>query len=128
MYHGRKKQEKKELTEEEKKALEEKLNKIITINKTLLRKRADKEYDQASLEQTEKFSFLSPDFQTLWNYRREIIEHIFETELKENTAEKYKMVGKELEFLVKGITRSPKSYTLWFHRQWAIQKGLVFER
>jgi len=64
----------------------------------------------------------------LWNYRREIIEHIFETELKENTAEKYKMVGKELEFLVKGITRSPKSYTLWFHRQWAIQKGLVFER
>jgi len=62
MYHGRKKQEKKELTEEEKKALEEKLNKIITINKTLLRKRADKEYDQASLEQTEKFSFLSPDF------------------------------------------------------------------
>ena len=34
----------------------------------------------------------------------------------------------ELKFLVKGIMRSPKSYTLWFQRQWAIQKGLVFER
>ena len=32
MYHGRKKQEKKELTPEEKKAIEDKLVKITTIN------------------------------------------------------------------------------------------------
>jgi hypothetical protein len=30
--------------------------------------------------------------------------------------------------LVKGIMRSPKSYTLWFHRQWIIERGLKFER
>lgn len=35
---------------------------------------------------------------------------------------------KELEFLVKGITKSPKSYTLWFHRQWVIEKGLQIEK
>jgi hypothetical protein len=50
--------------------------------------------------------------------------HIFETDLKENTLEKYKIIGKELEFLIKGITKSPKSYTLWYHRQWSIEKGL----
>lgn len=38
------------------------------------------------------------------------------------------MVGKELEFLVKGIMKSPKSYTLWFQRQWIIDKGLHLER
>lgn len=38
------------------------------------------------------------------------------------------MIGKELEFLVKGIMRSPKSYTLWFHREWTIKKGLIIER
>lgn len=38
------------------------------------------------------------------------------------------MVGKELEFLVKSIMRSPKSYTLWYHRQWIIDKGLELER
>jgi geranylgeranyl transferase type-2 subunit alpha len=35
---------------------------------------------------------------------------------------------KELSFLVKAIMKSPKSYTLWFHRQWVIDRGLVLER
>lgn len=39
-----------------------------------------------------------------------------------------KMIGEELKFLVKGIMKSPKSYTLWFHRQWTLQKGLIFEK
>jgi len=38
------------------------------------------------------------------------------------------MVGKELEFLLKSIKRSPKSYTLWYHRQWIIEIGLKHER
>lgn len=62
MLHGRKKQAKQELTAEQKKDIEDKLKKITTINKTLLKKRANKDYDRASLEQTEKFSYLSPDF------------------------------------------------------------------
>ncbi|CDW83060.1 geranylgeranyl transferase type-2 subunit alpha [Stylonychia lemnae] len=132
MLHGKKRQAKQELSEEQKKEIEVKLKKILTINQTLLKKRANKDFDRASLEQTEKFSSLSPDFQTLWNYRREIIEHIFNTEYKEMTPEnlkaKYEFVFKELEFLVKSIMRSPKSYTLWFHRQWIIQKGLEVEQ
>lgn len=42
--------------------------------------------------------------------------------------EKYAMIGKELELSLKGIMRSLKSYTLWFHRQWTIEQGLNFER
>ena len=68
----------------------------------------------------------------MWNYRREIISHIFATEYAEHTLEnlkaKYEFVFKELEFLVKSIMKSPKSYTLWFHRQWIIEKGLSFEK
>lgn len=37
-------------------------------------------------------------------------------------------VARELDFLVKSIMRSPKSYTLWFHRQWVIERGLAEER
>lgn len=128
MYHGRKKQAKEELTEEQLKEINAKLQKITTINQTLLKKRHNKEFDRASLDQTEKFSFLSPDFQTLWNYRREILTHIMGGELKEQNDKKYEMVMKELEMLVKGIMRSPKSYTLWFHRQWIIEIGLGVER
>ena len=64
---------------------------------------------------------------TLWNYRREILTHLFENELKEDK-ERLGFIGEELKFLVKAIMKSPKSYTLWFQRQWAIEKGLAFER
>lgn len=40
------------------------------------------------------------------------MEHLFTEE--ENTQTKLEMIGYELKFLVKGIMRSPKSYTLWF--------------
>lgn len=125
MYHGRKKQAKEELTPEQRREIETKLDKITLINQTLLRKRASKEYDRASLDQTEKYSMLSPDFATLWNYRREIIAHLFATE---ESLDRYEFVTRELDFLVKSIMKSPKSYTLWFHRQWVIDLGLKEER
>lgn len=77
-----------------------------------------------SLSQTEKFSILSPDFNTLWNFRREIIMHLFETL---DAKARLEMVKNELMMLIKGIKRSPKSYTLWYQRQWAIEKGLKEE-
>ena len=96
----------------------------------MLFKRKNKEYDEASLVQTEKFSFLSADFNTLWNYRREILLHLFEKGENEYATLQGKLgvIKKELEFLFKGIARSPKSYTLWFHRQWVIELGLELEK
>ena len=79
-----------------------------------------------TLRQTEKFSFLSPDFSTLWNYRREILDHLFEG--LEGDKERLGLIAEELKFLVKAIMKSPKSYTLWFQRQWSLEKGLKFER
>ena len=69
---------------------------------------------------------MSPDFSTLWNYRREIITHLFEkdAEFTSDVSKKYEFCIKELDFLVKSIMRSPKSYTLWYHRQWIIERGL----
>jgi geranylgeranyl transferase type-2 subunit alpha len=61
---------------------------------------------------------LSPDFQTLWNYRREIILHLWQAL---DTPKRLELVKYELLMLMKGIKRSPKSYTLWFHRQWTIE-------
>ena len=119
MFHGRKRQEKKELTEKERAEVEAKLEKISKNNLILLQKRKDKEYTKETLAQTEKFSFLSPDYSTLWNYRREILSHLFD-ELGDDTKSKLEMVGAELKFLVKAIMKSPKSYTLWHQRQWAI--------
>lgn len=42
-------------------------------------------------------------------------------------SERLEMVNAELGILLKGIGRSPKSYTLWHHRQWIIKLGLKDE-
>ena len=53
---------------------------------------------------------------------------LFENELEKDPKKKLELIGNELKFLIKGIMKSPKSYTLWFQRQWAIEKGLILER
>jgi hypothetical protein len=40
--------------------------------------------------------------------------HLFENEIKDDEEKKLKLIADELKFLVKGIMKSPKSYTLWF--------------
>ena len=54
--------------------------------------------------------------------------HLFENELKDDEPKKLQLVADELKFLVKGIMKSPKSYTLWFQRQWTIEIGLLIEQ
>jgi hypothetical protein len=53
---------------------------------------------------------------------------LFENELEKDPKKKLELIGNELKFLIKGIMKSPKSYTLWFQREWAIGKGLILER
>ncbi len=40
---------------------------------------------------------------------------------------KLDLLKAELMMLIKAIKRSPKSYTLWYQRQWAIEVGLKEE-
>ena len=81
--HGRKKIQKAELTEEQKQEKRNKLDKIKQLNTKLIALRLKKDLDLARLDTTEKAALLSPDWTTLWNYRREILTHFFEQEVKE---------------------------------------------
>ena len=130
MFHGRKKQKPRQLSEEEIKQRDEKLVKIKAVNTKMLKQRNDKIYNEASLGQTEKFAKLSPDFTTVWNYRREIIQHLFtQGEGAYGTLEgKLEVIKKELMMLVKQVMASPKSYSIWEHRVWTIGLGLDLER
>lgn len=66
----------------------------------------------------------------MWNYRREIIEHLFaQSEGKYSTLEaKLGLVKEELMRLVKLLMGNPKSYAIWEFRVWIINIGLDLER
>ena len=46
---------------------------------------------------------------------------------KKTPQENYKLLAEELLMLIKAMKANPKSYTLWFHRQWSLLKGLDIE-
>ena len=119
MQHGRKKRIREPPTPEEIAEQQKRLGKIIKLHKMTLQSKADAIYTPEALELTTKCLTLSPDHYTIFNYRREILSNIFETEAIEETEATLK---NELMMLLKFIKQNPKSYTLWFHRQWVILK------
>ena len=81
----------------------------------MLKQRNDRVYNEVSLGQTEKFVKLQPDSNTFWNYRKEIIQHLFaQTTGDFSTLEgKLGFIKNELTMLVKLMMENPKSYSIW---------------
>jgi geranylgeranyl transferase type-2 subunit alpha len=46
----------------------------------VLRRRAEKIYDEKSLGMTNKFLEVNPECYTVWNFRREMLSRIFQTQ------------------------------------------------
>jgi geranylgeranyl transferase type-2 subunit alpha len=70
---------------------------------------------------------LNPDISTLWNYRREVLLARLEQESAAESAEAKPvplsaLVTEELRVSAAGITRNPKSYPAWHHRQWIVAR------
>jgi len=87
--------------------------------------RLNNDYEFKNLEYATKMTTLSPDFHTIWNYKWEIMDDIIS---KQDGDTNYKMLCGELLVLIKQMKENPKSYTVWFHRQWTILKGLDIEK
>ena len=113
MFHSNKKKEKKEISEEEQKKIEEKLEKIKAIQNRILKMRKDKETDITNLDFILKAGILMPDFSTMWSYRKDLILH---QKTLLNLDDFYKFLLKEVETISGIMLKNPKSYVLWYHR------------
>jgi len=69
------------------------------------------------LNSRQKLLEINPEFYTIWNFRREILQHLFQFN---EPQEKWKpsALQKELGFTEKAIASHPKSYWAWNHRVW----------
>ena len=124
MFHGNKKKEKKPLTEEETKGIEDKLNKIKLITEGILKKKQEKDYSEKQLDNLLKSSVLMPDFYSLWNYRKDILVH-FKGIMEPQKF--YEFIQKEIKAIMPVMLKNPKSYVLWFHRIWLLKMAAEFE-
>ena len=124
MFHGVKKSDVKELTEEEKAKNELQLKKLKAIQDQILKIRAKNKYDQKTMDFLLKSSVLMPDYPTLWSIRKILMEQYLPT-LTDDQAMEY--LQKEIKSILPIMMKNPKSYLLWYHRVWCLVKCIEIE-
>ena len=124
MFHGVKKSDVKELTEEEKAKNELQLKKLKAIQDQILKIRAKNKYDQKTMDFLLKSSVLMPDYPTLWSIRKILMEQYLPT-LTDDQAMEY--LQKEIKSILPIMMKNPKSYLLWYHRIWSLVKCIEIE-
>jgi len=125
MFHGVKKSEVKELTEEEKAKNEIQLKKLKAIQDQILKIKAKNKYEEKTMEFLLKSAVLMPDYPTLWSIRKILIEQYLPT-IKDEDAKAF--LSKELKSILPIMQKNPKSYLLWFHRIWCLVKFIEIEK
>eukprot|EP00743_Colponemidia_sp_Colp-15_P003303 GILK01003567.1.p1 GENE.GILK01003567.1~~GILK01003567.1.p1 ORF type:complete len:448 (-),score=69.17 GILK01003567.1:144-1487(-) len=117
--HGRRLADKKVPTAEERAEELAKLAKCNTLMKSLLDRRKRGVVDESSFDVTQKMLEINPDFNTLWNYRRDILNSFF---VSKTADEKEAMLLNELQLLERAFRKHPKCYAAWHYRKWVLQQ------
>nr|KAF6502207.1 Rab geranylgeranyltransferase subunit alpha [Molossus molossus] len=118
--HGRLKVKTSEEQAEAKKLeREQKLKLYQSATHTVFQKRQAGELDESVLELTSQILGANPDFATLWNCRREVLQQL---EAQKSPEELATLVKAELGFLESCLRVNPKSYGTWHHRCWLLSR------
>ena len=112
--HGRKKRV---LSEAEIENLRVKTEGYIKLSSAISLMKKEKRRDVATLDLIQKMLTMNPDFYSLWNYRREILEDEYSEKDFDRSAG-----DRELSLSSHAIQRNPKSYPAWHHRLWVGSK------
>ncbi|CAL8069004.1 unnamed protein product [Calicophoron daubneyi] len=111
-------------SEEQEKARREKKERVEqefrSATSVLFKARSESKYTEAQLHQLNAVVEISPDAATLWNYRREILQHLF---MNASCSQERinSLLNDELSLTTRCLTSSPKSYTVWQHRRWVMK-------
>ncbi|KAI8385104.1 Protein prenyltransferases alpha subunit repeat profile [Nakaseomyces glabratus] len=91
-----------------------KIEKYRQLTDTVLGLKDKREFTIESLKLTTNLLELNPEFNAVWNYRRDII-----VDLREKLEPKF--WEDELMFVMAQLKRFPKVYWIWNHRLWTLQ-------
>ncbi|KAG7661288.1 BET4 [[Candida] subhashii] len=131
MQHGIKRQH---LTENAKQLkLQKDEKKIINyqqLTNYILQLRDNDTYTQDAFNDTTNLLILNPEFYTIWNYRREILLHLYKSDQgKVNDIDTYAQVlTDDLQFVLSQLKKYPKCYWIWNHRSWCLFELVEIDR
>ena len=101
----------------------------------------DQKYTLEALQLTSKLLTLNPEYYTIWNHRRRILQHRFTPpsprdidleeqrddnspgDLKKSTLD---LITSDLNFVFSLLRKFPKCYWIWNHRLWLLQQASTY--
>ena len=107
-----------EQQEAKEKEREKKMKLYTSATARVFDKKQNKEYDQEALDLTGQLLSSNPDFYSLWNFRREILQFYKTSKTSEELQTTF---DNELYFLEQCLKINHKSYGSWHHRSWAME-------
>mmetsp|Transcript_11599 Transcript_11599/g.17153 ORF Transcript_11599/g.17153 Transcript_11599/m.17153 type:complete len:467 (+) Transcript_11599:136-1536(+) len=115
------------ITEAKRQAKEKKKLKYVALKGKLIDEYQRKEFEMTQERNKELAIMLtiSPDFLTLWNYRKEMVKRELAKikEEEKDDEERKKILEKEMQLTYSILyNRDIKSYGTWHHRWWIIQQ------
>lgn len=125
LQHGRVKErtdvEKEKIKRKER---EEKLKKYLPCLERIYTKRDNKEYDPELMTLTETLLVGNPDFNTLWNIRKEcLLKHLENNEKEEDLKAVGMIFSRDLDLTQTCVRANSKSYGAWHHRCWILENS-----
>ena len=110
-----------DLTEERKKLIAKNIKLYKELNAFVLSQKKKKNFSEGMLLKCSKVLSINCEHYTVWNYRREILLHLFENDC-ESESERGRLLKRECAEIEKTLQRNPKSYSSFHHRVWCIQQ------
>jgi len=92
----------------------------------------DHKFNLDALGQTSKLLQTNPEYYTIWNHRRLILQHLFsknnerrelEDEDSRNVPLIAELISNDLDFLLPLLRQFPKCYWIWKYRQWLLDEA-----
>ncbi|GES61790.1 geranylgeranyl transferase type II alpha subunit [Aspergillus terreus] len=105
-----------------------KIEKYQELDRSVHEKIANHEYTTETLRQISDLLTKNPEYYTVWNYRRQVLQHEFskaaeagsnETAVDEIAA----LVKQDLQFLIPLLRSFPKCYWIWNYRLWLLDEA-----
>ncbi|PVV04505.1 hypothetical protein BB560_000997 [Smittium megazygosporum] len=119
MQHGRQKKTQTEAQRIEREAEQKRrIEEYKVAQETVFNGKEAGKYDSEILQHTTELLELNPEINTAWNYRRQILQHLF---ISLQADEKQTELETELAFINSLIRKNIKSYWMWNHRKWILE-------
>lgn len=83
------------------------------------------DFSQSTLALTSKLLSENPEYYTIWNDRRRILQHILSDKSSASPETTAKLLSSDLAFLLPLLKLYPKCYWIWNHRLWLLEQYSV---